>query len=829
MNPPNRPNKYTLRAPPPIPPRPGSVPNSGDATPSLPPRPSATSGGYPPPQGFPRQQQTQPSTYNPAAAYGAAPGSGPRPPQQPPQMYHQPRYSYSAGQSGHYSGGQVNERLPPPPPYGPFSPTDNHAPGSYSALNTYQRPQDTASPSYGTPLAGNSWEAAGAYSQPPTSQRSDPPPPRQAQSTESFTNPHVPEQQPSAEPQLSPPLFSQERESRQYAFSSPPNPVPEERTPRTYAYSRPQNQEPENTSQRAREQPNAPTTWPIIQYNPPEVFTLRACPYTTFPLTGSTPWYIHPEVPGFRICTYCYKKHIESSRFRAEFRSWTAPAGSKAHCLFDRPRIEEQLWPWALQSGNLQQLVQFFKHRLTVRNCPGERSVSASENIKWYRLRERNKLPHFVACEACYQDVLLASPITDGFVACNEIQDPDSTWSCDVAVSYIRRLALKVYDSGTFAADAGRYMELPACPQNGEMVDSRSRKWYRPRNSASGVTICEHCYGQYAVRTDFEHYLEPVLRPYPQQQCILGLWQASCLWGEALERKDFSMWENRMAELANTPPCALVISHGGKAYQIQGVPNFDICQRCYVGVMKPHGLDKYLKQVQSTATSPRGCDLNPSAQRFTSYAAKMDEAMLTCTFSTFTNFAARVCSLDPCPRLDEVKGRSWYGGAGYRMCPSCYEEVARGSELARHFPDTPVTIPGEEHCDLYSARMRAKWAEACEARDPAVFMQFAAFRKSVYDQTVPEMRHLVAMAKLNLGMQQMYNTTSSFYNNMNGVTASMYSPYVSYGAAGLPHRYETPWGVHGAQLGQTAQGYCQGIGADTARVGQLQAMWDQVE
>ncbi|KAL2812689.1 hypothetical protein BDW59DRAFT_167748 [Aspergillus cavernicola] len=762
---PYRPSKYTLRAPPPIPPRPGSVPNSGDAPPVLPSRPSFVSEEYPPPRSFPIQQPAASPPYNPAA-YAASPVPG-RPPQ-PPHVYHQPHYPYSPAQSSY--------------------------------------------------RVGDSQEPAGAYSQAPSSQRSEPISPGQTQSTDKspsynvpFETTRVPEERPSADPITSSLLF--------------------ERTRRTYFSSTPLNSEPISASRSTKPHTEPPPVRPSIQYDPPATFTLRDCPSTTFPLTGQIPWYILPEVPNFRVCSYCYNKHIRSSRFQADFHTWISPAGTKAQCLFNSKRIEDQLWPWALRSDNLQELAQFFRHRLTVRNCSGDRGVSASENVQWYRLKDRSTLPQFVACQACYEDVLLATPIRDGFIACAEIQPKDSLWSCDVALPFIRRLALKTNHCATFAIDAAKYLQLPPCAKNGEMVDGRSRKWYQPRLSSSGVTICEHCYGEYAVRTDFEHQLEPVLRPHPQHQCILGLWQASCFWAEALERKDFSLWESTMVEFVNTPPCTAEIPHGATAYQIQGVNNFDMCQRCYVGLIKPHGLAKYFKAVQSSPTSPRACDLNAAAARFASYAAKIDEAMITCTLATFTDFAANLCNLDLCPRLDLVKGRRWYGDAtsGFRICPACYEEVVRGSDLARHFPSIPVEIPGEEHCDLYSARMRGKWAEACEKRDPAIFTQFAAFRKSVYDQTVPEMRNIVAMAKLNLNMQKMYNVSSSFYNNMDGMTASMYSPYISYGAAGIPHRFDTPWGVHGAQLGRTAQGYGQGITGDTARVAQLQAMWDQVE
>ena len=567
-----------------------------------------------------------------------------------------------------------------------------------------------------------------------------------------------------------------------------------------------------------------------MQYNPPAKFTLMRCPSTTYRLRCSGTWYILPQAPEFHICAYCYEKNIQSSSLQASFHPWVSPAGATVHCLFSSPRIEHQLWPRALQSGSVQELVWFFRHRATIRNCDGTTGVGGSENVKWYSPKDTSKLPSFIACQACYEDVVTGTALYSQFEEHREKQPQGQTWACDIAMAFIRRLLTNTQSWPQFSSEAARHLGLPECKKNGALMSGSSRQWYELRDRVLGIAVCERCYRDFASRTDFESHFQPLRQPPREQQCMFGFWQARVLWDEALERKDFSLWRRTVIEYVQAPPCSSQAKPGAQTYQLnQGIDNFDVCQSCYIGFLKPHGIDKFFKRVQHPRTVESSCDLHPDSLRFQSYAPKLDEALITCTFSRFVDFTSRLCNLPLCPGIELVTNQKWYGTEDCRICLACYEEVVRGSELAGQFPPTPEIIPGESHCDLYSPRMRRKWAEACAKRDLTSFMEFAAYRRTIYEQTVPEMRNIVTMAQFNLNMQKMYNVSSSFYYNMNGMTASMYNPYISYGAAGIPHRFETPWGVEGAQLGQRAQGYAQGISADTARVAQLQATWNLVE
>ncbi|KAE8326628.1 hypothetical protein BDV39DRAFT_205783 [Aspergillus sergii] len=609
-------------------------------------------------------------------------------------------------------------------------------------------------------------------------------------------------------------------------FPPPPSQAP----PSQNNYRDPSHPSPADRKHRDQARSEAAVSRPSMQYNPPAKFTLKKCPSTNYRLMCSGTWYILPEAPEFRICTYCYEKHIRGSPLQASFHPWVSPAGAGIHCLFSSPRIESHLWPQALQSGSVQELLWFFRHRATIRNCDGTKGVGGSENVKWYSPKDNSRLPSFIACEACYEDVVTGTALQGQFEVHREKQPQGQIWVCDIAIDFIRRFLTNTPSWPQFSTEAARHLALPECEKNGGFMSGSSRQWYELRDRALGIAVCERCYRDFASQTDFESHFQPLRQPPRQQQCILGFWQARVIWHEALERKDFSLWRRTIIEYVQAPPCSSQTKPGAQMYQLnQGIDNFDVCPSCYVGLLKPHGIDIFFKRVQHPRTVETSCDLNPGSLRFLSYAPRLDEALITCTFSGFVDFTSRLCNLPLCPGIELVTNQRWYGTDDCRICLACYEEVVRGSELAQQLPLTPQIIPGESHCDLYSPRMRRKWAEACDKRDLASFMAFAAYRRTIYEQTVPEMRNIVSMARFNLDMQKMYNVSSSFYYNMNGMTASMYNPYVSYGAAGIPHRFETPWGVEGAQLGQRAQGYAQGINADTARVAQLQATWNLVD
>ncbi|KAL4930343.1 uncharacterized protein BDV17DRAFT_289952 [Aspergillus undulatus] len=754
---------YTLRAPPRIPPRPGTVPVSGsyDRAPPLPPRPSFVNGDRPPVA----QAQSEPSPYD----YQSA--------------------SYQE---------QVSALYPPVPRQ-----SDSHHGKSTQQNGLAYIPQPP------------SWN---------TEQYDSPPPPRAGNQARlpSSSATAIPGPTKSAAPER--PLDN-----------SPPHVEP-----CVYACT-------------SRYEPlDSPRELPEM------ISRLSLQSDHQLPSGERTP------VPAPLFSTNVYAANNPSSQAQNTHKRPDLPqaarpgqAQNQRHSTQARAKIQygppARRWdmvhpPTSPRVLRLVKVVEFFSQRLnlSVRTCPGEeKGVAASEGVKWFQLNvnSHGRLSELFACEACYEDVLLASPIRDEFVQCMKPQPSDALWACDVAVPFIRKLVLKA-DLGTFIAEAARHLDLPPCAKGGEMVDLSSRRWYQPRpeftSSGEEVTICERCYNNFMFHNDFKNHFQlvsPHPHSYRQRRCIMGLYQPRTVWEEALAYHDLSLWHRTMTAFVQQPPCTFQIAPGTQIYQIPGVENFDVCQSCYVGLIQPHGLNAFFQpsRIPASAVNQHACDLNPSHPLFAKYAHRLDEALITGTFSIFADFVSRISRLPPCPKLDLVKGRKWYGLPGCRICLACYEEVVRDAYLSQFFPSTPETLPpnadGEEgiHCDMYSPRMRHKWTESCVSQNPSIFFNFAHLRKQIYDQTVPEMRRLVMQAKLDLNMQKMHNTMSTFYNAMNGASAWQYNPYIRYVGGGVGGSFRTPWGVTGAQEGNQAWGYMTGVSGMNARVTQLQGMWDAVE
>ncbi|KAL3491655.1 hypothetical protein BJX62DRAFT_225030 [Aspergillus germanicus] len=699
------PAKYALRAPPPIPPRPGA------AAPI--PSPRMTShyapSPAPPQHSFPSSQQSippEPSAYQSPPYYASAPPTAqiPTSPQVP--SYGPP--TASPQYVTHQSPG-----ISPLPPYQP------------PATPAYPPPPTNPPPYTSSPRASNEDPATAERSQAPD----EPHVTAERYAIGTFMKSH-------------PPQTSSPYQPEPGAGAPPPPPGP---PPLSASVSGIEILTESMSHARIGPGAEAPKDQqPPIQYNAPAKFTLRQCPSTEYTFSGESQWYIHPQVSDFRICVYCYEKHIQSGTFEGEFHSWTSPAGSCPQCLFSCPRIEDDIWPRAVHSGNLRELLDFFARRLSIPNCPRQRGVPATENVKWYQPRDKRKFPDFLACQACYEDVLLSGALRDEFILFTGTQAKETLFICDAANLFVRKLATKTNSMDIFIPEIIRHLRLPECEKNGKLTDGPS----------SSITICERCFEEYAAHTDFETYFQPTARPNAQHRCMLGLWQSRSVWDEALALHNFLLWERTMLEVNNTPLCTLEIAHDVPVYQIPGVENFD---------------------------------------------------------------------------LNLTSGRTWYGNDSCWICPACYEEVVRDSYLAKqgYFPPTPVTLTEETVCDLYSPRMRSKFKTACTAQDATAFLTFATHRKNIYTQTVPEMRALVARSKHNLSMQKMYNTTSSAYNNMDGM--GMYDTGIRYTGSGVAGVFRTHWGVEGAAMGQTALGYMQQIQVDAARVRYLQGVWDGVE
>ena len=61
------------------------------------------------------------------------------------------------------------------------------------------------------------------------------------------------------------------------------------------------------------------------------------------PMAFSTTWYSHPEVPDIWICSRCFERHFEGTKFEEDFVGCFFEDGQARWCSFDSPRIKDHL------------------------------------------------------------------------------------------------------------------------------------------------------------------------------------------------------------------------------------------------------------------------------------------------------------------------------------------------------------------------------------------------------------------------------------------------------------------------------------------------------
>ncbi len=107
--------------------------------------------------------------------------------------------------------------------------------------------------------------------------------------------------------------------------------------------------------------------------------------------------------------------------------------------------------------------------RPEIKNCKGENAVVMNDGFNWFRPAD-DAIPDFVACEACYEDVILATRFGQHFVPDRLGPGANDKWTCDIAGQYFWRLLLRrsrLNDWDGFVKGSNAKMKMPAC--KGEM------------------------------------------------------------------------------------------------------------------------------------------------------------------------------------------------------------------------------------------------------------------------------------------------------------------------------------------------------------------------
>ncbi|KAH7026939.1 hypothetical protein B0J12DRAFT_584641 [Macrophomina phaseolina] len=568
-------------------------------------------------------------------------------------------------------------------------------------------------------------------------------------------------------------------------------------------------------------------------------------------------YFHHKDVADFWLCGFCFETRIRHTEFASSFEGGIKPKDNKLKCSFGAPRMLENLWPHALQTKDLKPVKEYMEKRVRIKDCYGATGVLGqnAQGVRWFGMRN-NDVPGFLACEACYEEMLVGTTFQDNFAFYPHAQGPEDKWSCDLALEYIRHglvRALKTSDWNAFVSMASRRTFIPACAGT-QGVAAHSRKWYKPANPIEGVVTCEACHLDYFGFTQFDqHFIDcPVqddsasnpwscdLAPIPVKNAIEA----------AKKNSDFAPIHATLTSLATIPICANGAVSSNTWYNLtDGTPNFDVCPTCYTGLFACVGLSHLFRPSTTSQTTTRICDLSQHSPRFKEYITNYLSLVNTPGgLPTFLAHIARYAPIPKCARRDPVRNQRWHLlnglAADLVVCDECHASFTSVTPLADLLVAWPpsssspnnnnnnntTTDPVPRVCDMYSATMRARWTGLCATYNPSnpsttasldAFVAFSRHRHRVYEETMPHCRELLQAARLRGEQQRLANTMATHYHSMGLMTGG-----TGYGLHG---------GYGGLYAGQAAAAGAQGVGlmmetgADMGRVAVLEKRWEEVE
>lgn len=483
--------------------------------------------------------------------------------------------------------------------------------------------------------------------------------------------------------------------------------------------------------------------------------SLYVCPTPPESLAFPTFWYRLPDNDHFLICTKCYEEKLHSTPFanmlRCDYLDFGP--GSAAECDFNTPRIDS-FQRQAIATNDFRPLWSFAKQRLSIKPCSGTGGIKGGNGVNWFK-PVNDDIPDFVCCEACYEDVVLGTNFGPNFVSHRTQQPKDQTWSCDLAIPYLRRSLQGCVRRGDWQSfvQAGRHrMSLPTCLRD-VLVLSSAKKWYntvRP-SPIHDMTVCEACY------LDRAGWQEDVAQRFAQvafspldfnSRMICDFRQApmAACSDILLAHGMYEKWHHFATLTMSKPNCNKEGIIDGEWYGLpdptdpaRNIENFDICAACHAGWNQSADWGHLFRRLNYPPGTSRICDLNPSSPRYSEYFDRWNQMYFTRDPAPFIDYVSRFASLSKCQGTQRLENATWYGDkdASLLICPSCFEEAVRGTHFASTFPLHNTLLPAGQHCSLYSPRMREKYAEACKQRSLDWLLEFTSQREQIYQQTVP--------------------------------------------------------------------------------------------
>ena len=441
--------------------------------------------------------------------------------------------------------------------------------------------------------------------------------------------------------------------------------------------------------------------------------------------------------------------YIYPTQFQNHFAGRYLTDGAERRCRFKVPRITDQLLPDAVSRGTLDSVVLFMNQRMRIKDCKGVDGATGSEGVTWYAVKD-SQLPGFVACEACYQDIVCMSQFAFSFEEAPG-QAENDTWACDVCVPFIRKefeLRTKADDWASFLNEAKARLGMPACPKT-TPVAFRLRKWFVPVDSQGppDAVLCVACYCDYILHSGQENLWRQeqpgLLRTAKTTNtCMMGIFHLRMAVSAAEETKEWPLFWASLNRIAyHEKPCIGDGIVDGTWYTLPSQPDeYNVCGACHAGIVHSLHLDPFFVARTTNGPAPgeaHVCAFNAKAQRFVPYIRLMLQTWLTADCTAWDAYASRCAAVPPCPRNTDYKNRAWFGWPECVVCADCYMDFVRGTALdtpERMAFHEPAILEQPHICEMYSPRMRTLYREACSRSPPSTADLFAYVeqRRAVY-------------------------------------------------------------------------------------------------
>ncbi|CAH0038288.1 unnamed protein product [Clonostachys solani] len=584
------------------------------------------------------------------------------------------------------------------------------------------------------------------------------------------------------------------------------------------------------------------------------------CPGNTHDNGYVANWFYLPSAPDFLICTRCYATHLKNTNLASSFEKKKTHG---ARCRFNIPRITSVLVPQCVQTGSVEPLAEYMAKRIGIKDCALKQGFTGSDGIKvWVIGRETNDImKNFIACQACYEDHVLASNYAGEFIPRQEKypepQAASSKWFCDLnAFGYSRR-SFTIYSRNNapfmdWATKATKLFQLPDCEAD-QGVESSSREWVRPKDPVETMVICEKCYFNELCWTTLEDAFEyiPIEKPVRGSErmdyifgiretqatswtCDARLSQMENVLAGALMQQDAAVFSRCARTVMSGPKCVPEGIANGTWYTPKGGPsNYMMCAACFAGFC-----DAFLECGHMFELSPHSgssdtivCSFNSASPRRYQFLFSMYQAAQEGVWSIALDTIRNYINIPECPRNNHVASRRWYGWGDCLICQDCYQEVIKDMRKGLPFELEDQLVAEERMCSMYSPRMREKFSLAVEKGDSTELVEYSRVRIQVWTQTIPQikmlrqMQEMQMMSAMSAGMAGLMYQGAGAIQSIGGTTDGYLHGNSSVGW----HDTE-----NGAMSGQKFNEMSSGMsaansGGNWGQIFMLQAQWERYE